>query len=204
MAAVSVKRSILPLQCNSILGRQGKVILILEPGKFWLVDSGIPGFGFRNTAQGIRNSANALKSGIPIPLSKNLEFNTGIQNPLPRVRNPRLSLITYPEKTAHISLIWVVLLILISRAAWEICFNQLEARPRSGKWRVISMEFLCSFLRRHFAGKPVVTSWNVGWLLKLPCTGRPRDIIKVARLLGHVTKGTFDWETLIQIFKFGL
>ena len=49
---------ILPLQCNSILGRQGKVIRILEWGKFWLVDSGIPGFGFRNTAQGIRNSAN--------------------------------------------------------------------------------------------------------------------------------------------------
>ena len=26
--------------------------------------------------------------------------------------------------------------------------------PRSGYWRVISMEFLCSFLRCHFAGKP--------------------------------------------------
>ena len=49
---------ILPLQCNSILGRQGKVIRILEWGKFWLVDSGIPGFGFQNTAQGIWNSGN--------------------------------------------------------------------------------------------------------------------------------------------------
>ena len=49
---------IMPLQCNSILGRQDKVIRILESGKFWLVDSGIPGFGFRNTAQGIRNSPN--------------------------------------------------------------------------------------------------------------------------------------------------
>ena len=32
----------------------------------------------------------------------------------------------------------------------------------SGWWRVISMEFLRSFLRRHFAGKPVVASRNIG------------------------------------------
>ena len=31
-------------------------------------------------------------------------------------------------------------------------FDQSEALPRSGKWRVNSMEFLCLFLRRHFAG----------------------------------------------------
>ena len=49
---------ILPLQCNSILGRQGKIIRILEWGKFRLVESGILGFGFRNTAQGIWNSDN--------------------------------------------------------------------------------------------------------------------------------------------------
>ena len=47
---------------------------------------------------------------------------------------------------------------LIGRAAWEICFNQSEALFRSGKWRVISMEFLRSFLRGYFAGKPVVAS----------------------------------------------
>ena len=29
------------------------------------------------------------------------------------------------------------------------------------------MEFLCSFLRRHFTGKPVVASQYVGCLLKL-------------------------------------
>ena len=35
----------------------------------------------------------------------------------------------------------------------EICFIiQLEALPRSGKRRVISVQFLRSFLRRHFAG----------------------------------------------------
>ena len=63
--------------------------------------------------------------------------------------------------------IWVVLLM-----GWKICFNQSEALPRSGYWWVISMEFLCLFLRRHFMGKPVVVSWNVGcslwqWCFKL-------------------------------------
>ena len=41
-----------------------------------------------------------------------------------------------------------------------------EARPRSGWWGVISMEYLRSFLRRHFAGKPLVASPNVGWFLR--------------------------------------
>ena len=34
----------------------------------------------------------------------------------------------------------------------KISFDQSEALPRSGKWRVNSVEFLCLFLRRHFAG----------------------------------------------------
>ena len=42
--------------------------------------------------------------------------------------------------------IWVV--ILIGRTARELFFSQSEALPRS----VISMEFLQSFLRRHFSG----------------------------------------------------
>ena len=46
--------------------------------------------------------------------------------------------------------IWVV--ILIGRGAKEICFSQSEALPRS----VISVEFLRSFVRRHFAGNPMV------------------------------------------------
>ena len=46
---------------------------------------------------------------------------------------------------------------------WQkVCFNQSEVLPRSGKWRVISMEFLLSFLRRHFAEKRVVASQNSG------------------------------------------
>ena len=73
-----------------------------------------------------------------------------------------------PEKTADISRRhhwflhvrwrlrnWVV--ILIGRTAREVFFSQSEALPRS----VINMEFLQSFLRRHFAGKPVVVSRNV-------------------------------------------
>ena len=60
--------------------------------------------------------------------------------------------------------IWVVL--LIGRAAWEFYFNQSEALPRSGWWRVISMQFLRLFLRRHLAGA-VVASPNVGCFLRL-------------------------------------
>ena len=63
--------------------------------------------------------------------------------------------------------IWVVL--LIGRAAWEIWFNQSEALPRSGDWRVISTEFLCSFLRRHLAGKQVVASPNFGLFSQAKC-----------------------------------
>ena len=59
------------------------------------------------------------------------------------------------------ALIWVVLLIGWSKFVTQ--HNQSE----SG-WRyVIIMEFLYSFLRRHFAGKPVAASRNVGCFLRL-------------------------------------
>ena len=70
--------------------------------------------------------------------------------------------------------IWVVL--LIGRAVWEIWFHQSEALARFGKWRVISMEFVRSFLRRHFAGKPVVVSRTVGCFLRLNTTQNPKNI----------------------------
>ena len=38
---------------------------------------------------------------------------------------------------------------------------QSEALTRFGEWHVISMEFLHSFLRHHFAKKSVVVLWNV-------------------------------------------
>ena len=50
---------------------------------------------------------------------------------------------------------------------WKQIFNQSEVLPRSGYWHVISMEFQRSFLRRHFEGKPVVASRNVGCFLRL-------------------------------------
>ena len=46
----------------------------------------------------------------------------------------------------------------IGRATREICFNQSKALPRFWCWHVISMEFLQSFHRHHFAGKPVLAS----------------------------------------------
>ena len=43
--------------------------------------------------------------------------------------------------------------------------DQSEAPPRSGYWHLNSMKFLQSFLRRHFAGKPVLVVKNVGCFL---------------------------------------
>ena len=56
--------------------------------------------------------------------------------------------------------IWVVL--QIGWRKYPTRHDQSEALPRSGKWNVISMEYLPWFLRRHFAGEPVVAPWNVG------------------------------------------
>ena len=50
-----------------------------------------------------------------------------------------------------------------SASDWfKICFIQSEANPD-----LISMEFLASFLRHHFAGKLEVASWNDGSFLRL-------------------------------------
>ena len=46
-------------------------------------------------------------------------------------------------------------------------FNQSKVLTRSGKWRVINTEFLCSFLRRHFTSKLLVVPQNVGYFLLL-------------------------------------
>ena len=43
--------------------------------------------------------------------------------------------------------------------------NQEHYPGLGSEWRVISVEFLHSSLRRHFAGKPVVASRNVGCFL---------------------------------------
>ena len=48
----------------------------------------------------------------------------------------------------------------------QMC-NQSEALSRSGWWCVISMEFLRSFLTRHFRGNPLVVSGNVGCFFRL-------------------------------------
>ena len=53
--------------------------------------------------------------------------------------------------------------LLIGRATREIFFIHSGGLPRSGWWHVISMKFLRAFLWRHFAGKPVVASQNVGY-----------------------------------------
>ena len=59
--------------------------------------------------------------------------------------------------------IWVVL--LFGHAAREICFTSANYKhyPDLGSDTLSVWNFLRSFLRRHFAGKPVVASRNVGW-----------------------------------------
>ena len=59
-----------------------KVIRISKPGKFFLVESAIQGFGFRNFAQGIRNPT---KMGIwnPCPTDK----ETGIHSLESRIQD---------------------------------------------------------------------------------------------------------------------
>ena len=76
--------------------------------------------------------------------------------------------------------IWVVLLI-----------DQSEALPRSRYWRVISMEFLRSFLRRHFARKPLVMSRNVSCFLRLLVW--QLHVISVVCLHGCKLAGEREW-----------
>ena len=59
--------------------------------------------------------------------------------------------------------IWVVL-----RVSWKFCLLQ-PIRSSTQIWVVTRhrMEFMRSFLRHHFTGKPVVVSQNVGWFLRL-------------------------------------
>ena len=64
--------------------------------------------------------------------------------------------------------IWVVL--LIGWIEFPTRHDQSESVRRSGLWRVISMESLRSFFRRHLAGKTLVALPNVGCFLKLITT----------------------------------
>ena len=74
--------------------------------------------------------------------------------------------------------IWVVQWLV------KMCFIQSEAH-------VISMEFLRSFLRRHFAGKPVVASPNVSCFLRLTSTGWYEGQARYYSLTWDVTFAAF-------------
>ena len=85
--------------------------------------------------------------------------------------------------------------LLIGRATREICFIHSGGLPRSGCWHVISMKFLRAFLWRHFAGKPVVASQNVGYLLRLHVreekTSFSRAVLEWGKCPSAPENGTF-------------
>ena len=61
-----------------------------QSGKIWIMESGILGFGIRNTARGIQNHANDWNAEyrIQVPLTKIWNPGTGIGNPGRGIRNP--------------------------------------------------------------------------------------------------------------------
>ena len=83
--------------------------------------------------------------------------------------------------------------------------DQSEALPKFGWWRVISMEFLRSFLRRHFAGEPVETSQIVGFLLSLLvecCVNSPSFLFDSwGRRLPRVLRVCFSWTGCATYMK---
>ena len=88
------------VSCKGIRIPECKKFLLVE-SRIWenlLVESGILGFGIRNTAQGIRNPANF---GIRNPISIDKDWNAviGIWNPQCGIQNPE-------SKTVLDSLTW--------------------------------------------------------------------------------------------------
>ena len=61
----------------------------------------------------------------------------------------------------------ICIVLLIGWSKFSTQYDQSEALPKSGWWQVFSMEFQRFFLRRHFAGKPVVASLNTACCLML-------------------------------------
>ena len=92
-----------------------------------------------------------------------------------------------------LSLLRSKVMLLIGSDAKEICFNQSEALPRSGKWLTISVKVMCPFFRRHLVGKLVVSSRNVGSFLRI-------DI--VPSLLDFFSFFSFFLFRLLVLFDF--
>ena len=66
-----------------------KEIRIPDPVKFLLVESGILGFGIRNSAQGIQNPATSWNLEFKFNWQQIRNPAPGIQNPQRRIQNPR-------------------------------------------------------------------------------------------------------------------
>ena len=89
-----------------------------------------------------------------------------------RVLRKQMTFATPPTVSPRSDVWWRVttqnrVVLLIGWSTFPTRHDQSEALPRSSYWCVISMEFLRSFLRRHFAGKPLVTWRNVVCFLSI-------------------------------------
>ena len=83
---------------------------------------------------------------------------------MPSERTPEKRTLKYhTDYTTLPSLDPIVL--VIGRVAWEICFTSANQKhyPDLGSDMSSVWNFLRSFLRLHFTGKPVVALQNVGW-----------------------------------------
>ena len=115
--------------------------------------------------------------GMATALENSLHFETP---PLVSLRNDVETSAEIPYWWRVTTQIWLVL--LIGRAARKICFGQLYVLTRSGQWPFISMQFLRSFLRRHFAGKPVITAPNVNCFLRLGWQSNLKNLKKSPKI----------------------
>ena len=147
---------------------------------------------FPQTARWKVTSKVHVNLGSNLTFSFRLQLATGGKNPVAKTKISGCQFMTsgsMAAETIKLILIWLhcphallciafiadlILILLLSGfyrwfcgAERQICFIQSEAPPRSGQWHVISMEFLHPFFRRHFAGKSLVASRNVGCFLRL-------------------------------------
>ena len=136
-------RALLPSQSQDCQVTQRKIVNFIL-NKYWLQT--VPA---ESTAKGFIWME--IRQGFVYRLSNDRTINT-TQSIAPLAWENSWHLATPPVVSSQNDVRGTILR-PVSASDWlKICFFQSEALPRSLKRHVISMEFLGSFLRRHFAG----------------------------------------------------